>query len=110
MLAIPSPQNRPHLVCDHPHDPEGSTTMSNIDPTIETAVLEDFRRHILGAEDSVAGAKYVYELTRLLYNEAKFGAYAPSLRTALGLVVDAAGSAHLTEYARTGSPSQPCDR
>jgi hypothetical protein len=75
VLAIPSPQNRPHLVCDHPHDPEGSTTMSNIDPTIETAVLEDFRRHILGAEDSVAGAKYVYELTRLLYNEAKFPAY-----------------------------------
>lgn len=78
--------------------------MSNIDPTIETAVLEDFRRHSLRAEDSVAGAKYVYELTRILYNEAKTGAYAPSLRTALGPVVDAAGAAHLAEYARTAHP------
>lgn len=84
--------------------------MPNIDPTIETAVLEDFRRHCLNADGSVEGAKYVYDLTRILYNEAKTGAYAPSLRTALGVVVDAAGAAHLDEYARSRSPHRPDQR
>lgn len=84
--------------------------MPHIDPTIETAVLEDFRRHSLNGDGSVKGAKYVYDLTRILYNEVKAGAYAPSLRTALGLVVDAAGAAHLYEFARNRSPHVPDDQ